>query len=196
MMSIMHRRASDVFMRNDFIFNLSGLGRRQVKMLNILHNFSNKVIETRRQILTDNTNCSKGLGKDENNIGERRKLALLDVLLQSTIDGKPLTNEDIKDEVNTFKFGSHGTSTSAIAFLLYNIAKHSDVQQKLFDEVRDAFGNDLTKPMGIEDLNSLSYLDLVIKESMRLFSPIPLFARNIKANVNISKHVNKIILEF
>lgn len=33
-----------------------------------------------------------------------RKMALLDVLLQTTVDGKPLTNEEIRDEVDNFMF--------------------------------------------------------------------------------------------
>lgn len=34
-----------------------------------------------------------------------KKMALLDILLKSSVDGQPLSNEDIREEVDTFMFG-------------------------------------------------------------------------------------------
>lgn len=38
-------------------------------------------------------------------------MALLDILLKSTIDGKPLTDDDIQEEVDTFMFEVYKNST-------------------------------------------------------------------------------------
>jgi cytochrome P450 family 4 len=35
---------------------------------------------------------------------QKKKKALLDLLLTTTIDGKPLTNSDIREEIDTFIF--------------------------------------------------------------------------------------------
>lgn len=36
--------------------------------------------------------------------GHDNRLALLDILLRATIDGQPLSNDDIREEVDTFMF--------------------------------------------------------------------------------------------
>lgn len=42
---------------------------------------------------------------DEDNYGQKKKIAFLDVLLQSTDNnGYPLSNFDIREEVDTFMF--------------------------------------------------------------------------------------------
>lgn len=83
----------------------------------MIHGFADDVIRKRRQELIDgankvNNNEDGGVAAeaaaaadDELGIRKNKSRALLDILLQSTIDGKPLSDEDIRDEVNTFMFG-------------------------------------------------------------------------------------------
>lgn len=111
------------------------------------------------------------------NAPNRRKFALLDTLLQSTMDSLPLTNEDIRGEVNTFIFAGHDTTTSLSALLLYRIARHPDVQQKIFEEIKEKILLLKLKKISIAALNSLTYLDLCIKETLRLYLPVPIVGK-------------------
>lgn len=83
---------------------LSGGAKKEKEVMKILHNFTDSVIVARREELAKKIASNENLIDDENDIGTKRKLALLDVLLQSTIDGKPLSNLDIREEVDTFVF--------------------------------------------------------------------------------------------
>ncbi|XP_022912499.1 probable cytochrome P450 301a1, mitochondrial isoform X2 [Onthophagus taurus] len=64
------------------------------------------------------------------------------------------------------------TTSHAIAFLLYHLARYPRAQQKLFDEIKDL-------PMQIDrdTLNSLQYMKACIKESLRLQPPMPILNR-------------------
>lgn len=64
--------------------------------LKILHGLTDKVISERRNKLLEGNVSRKNCDKSTTNN------TLLDILLQSTIDGKPLTDLDIREEVDTF----------------------------------------------------------------------------------------------
>lgn len=86
-----------------------------------------------------------------------------------------------------FKQG-HDTTTSGITFALYNIAKYADVQRKCLKEIVDVIGTDPKHSTAtITQLNQLSYLELVIKESLRLYPPVPIVGRLATDDVELSK---------
>lgn len=81
-------------------------GRRGRQVIQILHNFTNKVISDRRRKVEENglsLNNNTDTNFDEM-YGKKAKLSFLDMLLHATIDGKPLSNSDIREEVDTFMF--------------------------------------------------------------------------------------------
>ncbi|XP_033171506.1 probable cytochrome P450 4d14 [Drosophila mauritiana] len=145
-----------------------------------MHDFTNSVITERRELLQKS--IADGGDSDAallNDVGQKRRMALLDVLLKSTIDGAPLSNDDIREEVDTFMFEGHDTTTSSIAFTCYLLARHPEVQARVFQEVRDVLGEDKSAPVTMQLLGELKYLECVIKESLRLFPSVPLIGRYI-----------------
>lgn len=102
----MHIRMFSVFLRENFLFRFTGLYEEQKRALKTLHDFTDKVINERRStILTsDSGHHDKTNVNVDESIGMKRKMAFLDILLQSTINGKPLSNSDIREEVDTFMF--------------------------------------------------------------------------------------------
>lgn len=131
--------------------------------------------------------------KDENAVAEdngiKKRTALLDILIDSTVDGVKLSNQDIQEETDNFMFAGHDTTTSAINFLLYNLAKYQDVQQKVYEEITEVLGNDLNGSYSVNDLSNFKYFELVIKESLRVYSPVPIIGRYLREDVEISEYL-------
>lgn len=167
--------------RDDWYWNLTARRKQHDKLVAKIHKFTQNVIENRRKEKLENQTCS---GTDE--FGIKRRLALLDILLESTIDGKPLTNNDIHEEVDNFMFAGHDTTTSAIEFLLYNLAKYPHVQEKVYKEVTNILGTDASEPITLSKLNDLTYLELVIKESLRLYPSVPMIGRFLREDIDIN----------
>lgn len=66
------------------------------------------MIVERRKFLLQNNN-ENGISKEKvdetiDQIGHSKKLVFIDILLQATIDGKPLSNDEIIEEVDTLIF--------------------------------------------------------------------------------------------
>uniref|UniRef100_A0A182SPD1 Uncharacterized protein n=1 Tax=Anopheles maculatus TaxID=74869 RepID=A0A182SPD1_9DIPT len=156
--NLIQLRFYDFLIRYDIFFRLSANCRKQRKVLKVLHNYTDSVIKGRRQQLE--ANASNGTEEtSDQDLGIKKRMAFLDMLLQSTVDGRPLTDLEIREEVDTFMFEGHDTTTSAISFLLLSLAKNPDIQQKVFEEVRDIVGDDRTRPVTMAMLNDMSYLD-------------------------------------
>lgn len=85
-----------------------------------------------------------------------------------------------------FLYQGHDTTTSGITFCLYNIARSPEVQKKCFEEIVEIYGKDTKAPTTLTELNRLSYLDLVIKETLRLFPSVPWIGRLAQSDIHLS----------
>ncbi|XP_023307623.2 cytochrome P450 4d2-like [Lucilia cuprina] len=172
----------------DFLFRLTAPKQYEEakRCIKVLHKFTTDVIEQRRlaleQSIKDDTFKNES---EDSDLNTKKRMALLDVLLQSTINGAPLSNEDIREEVDTFMFEGHDTTTSGISFTLYLIARHPEVQAKLVEEIKQVLGTDKNKPVTYRDLQDLKYMELVIKESQRLYPSVPAIGREITEDIKV-----------
>lgn len=100
----MSLRFVSLWRRSDLLFKIFAQKdkRKSDETLRILHDFTNNVIiQRRRNLLNGNYNVEPC---EVNEIGMTKKMAFLDILLQSTIDGVPLTDTEIQEEVDAFMF--------------------------------------------------------------------------------------------
>jgi len=99
---------------------------------------------------------------------------VLSMLLRVQDEGVAMTDKQIRDQVMTLLAAGHDTTTTALTWTFYLLSEHPDVRKKVLAELRAVLnGRDPT----LEDAPHLTYLDWVIYESMRLYSPAWQIAR-------------------
>ena len=134
------------------------------KDLKILHNFTDKVIQNRK---LEHEARNEDTDQDvDNDVGQKKRIAFLDLLIQESKGGTVLTDQDIREEVDTFMFEGHDTTAANITFTLFLLASHPDVQCKCQAELDEIFGGS-ERPATSEDLASMKYLESCLKESLR-----------------------------
>lgn len=124
----------------------------------------------------------------EAELGVKKRLAFLDLLIEASKEGTVLSNEDIREEVDTFMFEGHDTTSAAISWCLFLFGSDQDVQDKIYEEITAILGDDRNRPATMKELNDMKYLECCIKEALRLFPSVPVMARHLSEDMTVGKN--------
>ncbi|XP_045634548.1 cytochrome P450 4F2-like isoform X1 [Ursus americanus] len=179
--SLVVKRQEQIFLHMDFLYNLTPNGRRFHKACNLVHNFTDAVIQERRRALIS--------GGSHDFLKAKAKAKTMDfidvLLLAKDEDGKRLSDEDIRAEADTFMFEGHDTTASGLSWVLYNLAKHPEYQERCRQEVQELLRDREPQEIEWDDLAQLPFLTMCIKESLRLHPPVTVIARRCTQDVGL-----------
>ncbi|KAK4326216.1 hypothetical protein Pmani_003250 [Petrolisthes manimaculis] len=165
---LIQQRMLNFWQHPDFMFRLLGYERKQTQLLATLHSFTRDIIARRRELYLAQRNHTQE--------GKRPRLAFLDLLLEYSEDGRVLSEQDIREEVDLFVFAGHDTTAAAINWTLYLLGDNPDIQELVYEELEGIFG-DSTRAANVEDLREMRCLERCIKEAMRLYPSAPYIGR-------------------
>jgi cytochrome P450 len=95
------------------------------------------------------------------------------LLLAHDNDGAPLSDLEIQGNIITILLAGEDTTAHTLAWLLYLIAEHPEVQHKMQQEADAVLGAE-TMPPNMSTVEKLNYIEAVAHETMRLKSVTPL----------------------
>ncbi len=132
------------------------------------------------------------------NLREKRALARLEALLRDFIrirrasdesrddllsmllaavdedSGARMSDRQLRDEMMTLFGAGQETTATALTWTWYLLSRHPEVEAKLREELDRVLAG---RTAALADLAKLPYLEIVIREAMRLYPPAPMFGR-------------------
>lgn len=163
------RRISDLILKRFLVpwhllswklYMMSTDGKEYKRHIDYVHGFAEDIIARRKQALE----------KDPSILDNKKRLDFLDILMTAKDDsGASLTDEEIRDEVDTFLFAGHDTTYTALTWALYHLGKYPEEQEIVYREVREVTGD--RQYIEWDDLGKLTKTTMFLKENLRLYTP-------------------------
>jgi pentalenene oxygenase len=110
---------------------------------------------------------------------------LLSALLTTSQDGRSLSDTEICDQVVTMFVAGTDTTAAVLAWAVYLMARHPDVQERLQQEADTVLtGGTATW----DDLPNLAYTRSVVTEILRLYPPGWMLTRTVTTDTELGGH--------
>ncbi|XP_073832999.1 cytochrome P450 4g1-like isoform X2 [Musca autumnalis] len=208
MCDIIQKRHLKFYYRLDSMFRFSKLYQKSHKLLNTIHKMTRQVVTERqknfnadasaimendKEVAERKEETKKAVGLrddldeiDESDVGAKKRLALLDAMMEMSSDPKmEWTEKDVIDEVNTIMFEGHDTTSAASSFVLCILGIYQEMQDKVLAEQKAIFGDNFLRDCTFADTMEMKYLERVIMETLRLYPPVPLIARRAEHDIKL-----------
>ena len=95
-----------------------------------------------------------------------------------------MTDDEVSANAMVFLFAGNDTISTALIFTSYFLATQLDWQEKIVQEIENIIGS--SEP-DYDNIQKLTFLDMFVSESMRLYPPITRINRNIDTDCTIGK---------
>lgn len=111
-------------------------------------------------------------------------VTFVDRLLKISQQNPSFNMEDVKAETTTLLFGASDTTALTIAFTVLMLAMHPECQERVYAELR-AIMPDASAPLTGDHLERMDYTDRCIKETLRLYPPVPIVGRTVETEMRL-----------
>jgi cytochrome P450/NADPH-cytochrome P450 reductase len=106
------------------------------------------------------------------------KRDLLDYMLDGVDKktGERLDDVNIRYQIITFLIAGHETTSGMLSFTMYYLLNNPEVLAKAVEEVDRVFGTDPSVKPTMKQVNGLTYVQQILKESLRMWPTAPAFS--------------------
>uniref|UniRef100_A0A182P010 Uncharacterized protein n=1 Tax=Anopheles epiroticus TaxID=199890 RepID=A0A182P010_9DIPT len=179
MCSIMSSRLFNVLLYSDLLFTMTQRYREMQKLRAKLERVVNDILYGRREEIAKQRHAQP---EDEEQY--RKPMVFLDQLLHMQRAGQELEMQEIESHLYTIIGAGSETTANQVAFILLMLAMHTEVQDRVYEEIVSIYGAG-SPELTHETISAQTYLERVIKETMRLFPVAPLIGRETMETVRL-----------
>ncbi|XP_034245655.1 cytochrome P450 4c21-like [Thrips palmi] len=183
-MTNVKRRCYNPLLWPDAVFNWSSLGRKQRQHEDQWNKLMGRIISRKATEIQSK--------KEQYDLQSAKKLGykefkcVLDIVLEGTISGEmDLTEDEILTATKTMFGTAIDSPVIVLGFVFKILSIRPDVQERVYAEINEITqGSD--RPLTIDDLPRMEYLERVVKETLRMFPVGPLIARQCQEDCEVA----------
>ncbi|KAJ8709482.1 hypothetical protein PYW08_009486 [Mythimna loreyi] len=180
MFGTMVERFSKLWWHSPYAFSWSKLKKTQDYYMKIMQSMANTVLQKRKSEVLGNTCTERSI------LSGIQFKPFIDILLELSVEKGVFTDKQIREHVDTLLIAGHETTAHVLTFTMVLLGSHPEVQEKAFREIQEVLGSD--RDVEKTDLSRLTYLEAVLKESLRLITVAPVIARKIERYVKLKNY--------
>ncbi|VVC93546.1 unnamed protein product, partial [Leptidea sinapis] len=175
-------RTVSVWLWPDWIYKLSWQYRHFTKHNDKIINLTKNIIRKKRN---DLKHVDINAYENQSVFGQVNKVdSFLDHLILLSQRQNGFTDTELREEITTFILAATDTTAIAICNTLFLLGKYPKIQEKVHEELVGVFENHNEK-LYKDVLSELKYLDMVLKESLRLYPPVPMITRKATEEIKL-----------
>nr|ASO98033.1 cytochrome p450 CYP340AB1 [Spodoptera exigua] len=176
-------RIQKVYLHLSWIYDRTQLKKKQDHLTNMLINIMDSVIAKRK---SERKNKKREF-IEYDAVKPGKFSCLLEHLLQLAEDHNMLSDEEIRQHLDSFVMAAYDTTTGTLMHVFLAIGSYPEVQKKILAEVQQIQPNN-NENISKYDLAKLQYVEAVIKETLRVYAPLPGIARKIEKDVKLKNY--------
>nr|QZP43569.1 cytochrome P450 monooxygenase CYP341L2 [Ephestia elutella] len=157
----------------NFMYKLMPCYRFYKKQIDIVQEFVKQVIIAKRIKFRDIENENLAECDQVQNQPNSKKS-----FLEQLID-VGFSDEHLQEEMLVLILAGADTCTVGASFTAVMLSQYPEVQDKVYNELREVVGGS-DRPLKLADISQMKYLDAVIKETLRLYPPVPAIVRMVE----------------
>ncbi|KAJ3550676.1 hypothetical protein NMY22_g309 [Coprinellus aureogranulatus] len=145
--------------------------REAKAMSDVMWNTSKEILENTKKCLAE------GVEPDGSRVAVRKDI--LSILVKANMDAAEkdkLPEDEVMGQISTITFAGMDTTSNALSRILQLLSERPDVQERLRDEIEEAAATH-GEELDYGTLSSLPFLEAVVRETLRLFAPVPFATR-------------------
>ncbi|ENN82958.1 hypothetical protein YQE_00676, partial [Dendroctonus ponderosae] len=183
---ILHLRHTKIWLRPDILFNLTNAAKYQKKLIKIIHSLTRKVIQKKK------ADFLKGIRGSTAEVPEELKLKCETKLPSNQLFRWKLllmdNQWDVDDDVGEKK-------RMAFLDLMIEASQNGvvindeEIKEQEIDEIFQ--GSD--RPATFADTLEIKYLERCLLETLRLFPPVPIIARQLQQDVKLASNPDHVL---
>ncbi|XP_023317970.1 cytochrome P450 4C1-like isoform X2 [Trichogramma pretiosum] len=166
---LIHTRMMKVWLHPDWIFRWTDTAKRLEQGKKVIHTFIESAIAQK--------------WKEHKSVDKPSRSILLEQLIDHVARTDLMTDEQLRDETYTMFTAAQDTTTVICSFAILHLAMNQNIQDKVREEMERVVGT--ASSIEMEHLNELSYTEMVIKETMRLYPIAPLMVRQARGDISL-----------